>query len=65
MQPLSGHTHGNYALGYFTDPEQRHPGKDILPPEAALWRHPRRGASVSLTEPEALDFSAAKQLWTG
>lgn len=62
LQELLGYTQGNYALGYFTDPEQRHPGKDILPPEAALGRQPRQGASVSFTEMEKLDFSTTEQI---
>ena len=62
LQDLLGYTQGNYALGYFTDPEQHHAGKDILPPEAALGRQPRQGASVSFTELGALDFSATQQL---
>ena len=62
LQELLGYTQGNYALGYFTDPEQHQPGKDILPPEAALGRQPRQGASVSFTELGALDFSASDQI---
>ena len=62
LQELLGYTQGNYALGYFTDPERHTPGQDIQPPEAALGRKPRKDGSVSFTEMEALDFSAAEQL---
>lgn len=62
LQELLGYTQGNYALGYFTDPECHTPGQDIQPPEAALGRKPRKDGSVSFTEMEALDFSAAEQL---
>ena len=62
LQELLGYTQGNYALGYFTDPERHTPGQDIQPPEAALGRKPRRDGSFSFTEMEALDFSATKQL---
>ena len=62
LQELLGYTQGNYALGYFTDPERHTPGQDIQPPEAALGRKPRRDGSFSFTEMEALDFSATEQL---
>ena len=47
LQDLLGYTQGNYALGYFTDPEHDHDGYDILPPEMALGRMPQKGKSVS------------------
>ena len=62
LQELLGYTQGNYALGYFTDPQQHRPGQDILPPEAALGRKPRRGAGFSATDLEDLDFSLTEQI---
>ena len=62
LQELLGYTQGAYALGYFTDPQRHRPGQDILPPEAALGRGPRRGASFSATDSEAVDFSATEQI---
>lgn len=49
LQELLGYTQGNYALGYYSDPESEEPGRDILPPELALGRMPRPGAGVSLS----------------
>ena len=40
LQELLGYTQGNYALGYFSDPESDQPNRDILPPEMALGRWP-------------------------
>lgn len=55
LQELIGYTMGDYALGYFSDP-QADPaddggGSDLRPPERALGRKPRVGigASESLT----------------
>ena len=50
LQELLGYTQGNYALGYYTDPEATEPGRDILPPEFALGRKPRAGLGFSLSE---------------
>jgi ectoine hydroxylase-related dioxygenase (phytanoyl-CoA dioxygenase family) len=50
LQELLGYTQGNYALGYYTDPESSEPGRDILPPEFALGRKPREGLGFSLSE---------------
>ncbi len=50
LQELLGYTSGNYALGYFSDPESAAPGQDILPPERALGRNPRKGKGNSLSE---------------
>ena len=47
LQDLLGYTQGNYALGYYTDPEDRVPGADILPPEAAVGRRPGSGPSLA------------------
>lgn len=37
---LMGYTMGNYALGYYADPEMIDGLPDTLPPEIALGRHP-------------------------
>ena len=50
LQELLGYTSGEYALGYFSDPESTEPGRDILPPERALGRNPRKGQGFSLSE---------------
>lgn len=50
LQELLGYTQGNYALGYYSDPESNEPNRDILPPEMALGRMPRKGQGVSLSE---------------
>ena len=42
LQELLGYTMGNYALGYFSDPDQVLEVADLLPPELALGRKPRR-----------------------
>ncbi|MFK7915240.1 MAG: phytanoyl-CoA dioxygenase family protein [Pseudomonadales bacterium] len=49
LQELLGYTQGNYALGYYSDPESEEPGRDILPPEQALGRMPRPGQGMSLS----------------
>ena len=43
LQELLGYTQGTYAIGYYSDPFGRYPGKDILPPEAALGRKAPKG----------------------
>jgi ectoine hydroxylase-related dioxygenase (phytanoyl-CoA dioxygenase family) len=50
LQELLGYTQGNYALGYYSDPESKEPGRDIIPPEFALGRKPREGFGFSLSE---------------
>ncbi len=50
LQELLGYTQGNYALGYYSDPEATEPGRDIIPPEFALGRKPREGQGFSLSE---------------
>ena len=50
LQELLGYTQGNYALGYFSDPESNEPNRDILPPEMALGRKPRKGLGFSISE---------------
>ncbi|MEM1231662.1 MAG: phytanoyl-CoA dioxygenase family protein [Pseudomonadota bacterium] len=49
LQELLGYTQGNYALGYYSDPESTEPGRDVLPPELALGRMPRKGQGFSLS----------------
>lgn len=44
LQELMGYTMGNYALGYYSDPAAVREMTDILPPELALGRTPRRQA---------------------
>ncbi len=63
LQELLGYTQGNYALGYYSDPEGRNPGWEITPPELALGRKPRKGASLVMTDGrEITDFAEAEQL---
>jgi len=62
LQDLLGYTQGNYALGYFSDPDRQHPESDILPPEMVLGRMPTKGASLASTEGDTIDFSTAEQL---
>ena len=50
LQDLLGYTQGNYALGYYSDPETDQPNRDILPPEMALGRWPNKGDAFSATE---------------
>lgn len=42
LQELLGYTMGNYALGYYSDPVELPTGTDILAPEFALGRGPRK-----------------------
>ena len=44
LQELLGYTMGNYALGYYSDPEAGHDVSDLLPPEIALGCKPRKKA---------------------
>lgn len=64
LQELLGYTSGNYALGYYSDPESDAPGQDILPPERALGRNPRKGQGTSLSEvtDESADIGEKTQL---
>ena len=41
LQELMGYTMGNYALGYYSEPDRVLQAADILPPELALGRKPR------------------------
>jgi ectoine hydroxylase-related dioxygenase (phytanoyl-CoA dioxygenase family) len=63
LQELLGYTQGNYALGYYSDPEAPHEKSDILPPETILGRSPNPGASFTSTvEDGQLDFSQTEQI---
>ncbi len=42
LQDMLGYTQGNYALGYYSDPESVAGSTDILPPEFVLGRKPNR-----------------------
>lgn len=42
LQDMLGYTQGNYALGYYSDPEKVSGSTDILPPEMVLGRRPQR-----------------------
>ena len=47
LQELLGYTMGNYALGYYSDPRELLDGRtDILAPEFALGREPRRDEMI-------------------
>jgi len=50
LQDLLGYTQGNYALGYYSDPETDQPNRDILPPEMALGRKPNKGDTFSASD---------------
>ena len=49
LQDLLGYTQGTYALGYYSDPENRFDNFDILPPEMSLGRKPGEDA-ISISE---------------
>ena len=53
---LLGYTQGNYALGYYSDPENQHKDSDILPPEIVLGRKSGEHSLGFLAE-NNLDFS--------
>lgn len=42
LQELLGYTQGNYALGYYSEPDRVGDHGDLTPPEFALGRKPRR-----------------------
>ena len=52
LQELLGYTQGNYALGYFSDPDydptNGEHASDILPAEMAVGRKPRKGLRFSI-----------------
>jgi ectoine hydroxylase-related dioxygenase (phytanoyl-CoA dioxygenase family) len=62
LQELLGYTQGNYALGYFSDPESPHTASDILPPEMALGRMPTKGSSLASTTDDSVDFASIEQI---
>ncbi len=64
LQDLLGYTQGNYALGYFSDPENEHDALDILPPEMALGRWPKKNMAFSSTTNEDVgqEFDQIDQL---
>ena len=41
LQDMLGYTMGNYALGYYSDPNDVHEKADLRPPEFALGQKPR------------------------
>lgn len=47
LQDLLGYTQGNYALGYYSDPDNKFEKYDIVPPEMALGRKPKSVFEVS------------------
>ena len=49
LQELIGYTQGDYALGYYSDPEAGPERAGLLPPEWALGRGPRPEARYSLS----------------
>lgn len=62
LQDLLGYTQGNYALGYYSDPEAPASVSDILPPEMVLGRKPTRGESIASTGEGSIDYSEIEQL---
>lgn len=48
LQELLGYTQGNYALGYYSDPGNRHSHRGILAPEMALGRKPNSRFTADL-----------------
>ena len=50
LQELLGYTQGNYALGYFSQPDGPSEKADLLPPEMALGRVPRKGSRFTATD---------------
>ncbi len=50
LQELLGYTQGNYALGYFSEPDGPSGKADLLPPEMALGRVPRKGKRFTATD---------------
>ncbi len=47
LQELIGYTMGNYALGYYSDPDGVGEVSDLLPPELAVGRRPRKRAGIT------------------
>jgi ectoine hydroxylase-related dioxygenase (phytanoyl-CoA dioxygenase family) len=59
LQELLGYTQGNYALGYYSDPNLADAHNDVLPPEKVLGRKPREGLRFLL--PATTDDEAASE----
>ena len=55
LQDLLGYTQGNYALGYYSDPEKLHEISDILPPEFLFNRSPSSGLSLATGDAGEVD----------
>lgn len=62
LQELLGYTMGNYALGYYSDPDPAadrdaaaSSHSDIRPPERALGRRPREGTAFSSIDAENVE----------
>ena len=62
LQELLGYTMGNYALGYYSDPEPAadrdgaaSSHSDIRPPERVLGRRPREGTAFSSIDAENVE----------
>ncbi len=53
LQELMGYTMGNYALGYYSEPDEVLAVSDTLPPELALGRKPRERTSSALISGDA------------
>ena len=62
LQDLLGYTQGNYALGYYTDPESTTTDNDILSPEAALGRTPGRDSLSFTLGNHDIDFANTEQI---
>ena len=58
LQDLLGYTQGNYALGYYSDPENQNPESGILSPETILGRKPISEYSSISGEGEELKLDA-------
>ena len=60
LQDLLGYTQGNYALGYYSDPEGVRQQLDILPPEFLLGRKPTKGKTLGLNLPDEDEHAAVE-----
>jgi ectoine hydroxylase-related dioxygenase (phytanoyl-CoA dioxygenase family) len=48
LQEMLGYTQGDYALGYYSDPDEISGPTDLLPPELALGRKPTKRAQPTI-----------------
>ena len=48
LQELMGYSMGNYALGYYSDPDEVHETNDLRPPELAVGSRPRHRDSATV-----------------